>query len=194
MSKDTIEIIVAIVVPVISALYTFFTHRMDMKEQQEIREEQKRLQDKQADIEAVAQYRQVKQLERDYKDDVIKLTVAVKNNDENAIHIAFLTLYSSFTDLFNEANAFCALLNTGAVSSGGVLKNTDIDLVIKLAEDQCSTYETLKTVAEKFGYKNELKRPDWNAFKEYDKFLMGHMIENKWEKLCDRRKNVGLKI
>ncbi len=65
--------------------------------------------------------------------------------------------------------------------------------MLKLADKQCDTYEILKAAAEKSGHKNEIKRPDWNAFLEYDKFLKNRLSDNQWNKLCERRKKVGLK-
>ena len=191
---DYIELALAIVFPLISALYTLYVHNEDKKEREKLRKEQGRLQKKQEDIEAITQYRQVKDQEKYFKDDIVKLTVALKSDDTDAIHIAFLSLYSSFTDLFNEVNAFCALLNIGTVSSEEVLKHTGIDLVLKLAYDQCDAYATLKAAAEKSGHKNEMKRPDWNAFPEYDKFLQKRMSDKQWSNLCVKRKEVGLKL
>lgn len=194
MSKmEMLNLIVAILTPTVGAVYTFFTNRATRREQQEIRQEQIQIQKKQADLEAISQYRQIKQQERYFKEDLVTLTANLKEGDTEAKYISFLSLYSSFTDLYNEVNAFCALLNHNAVSSEGVLKNTGIDLVIKLADEQCKTYETLKNAAEIIGHKKDLKRPDWNAFKEYDIFLKSRLSDNQWERLCNKRKAVGLK-
>ncbi|MBR1742970.1 MAG: hypothetical protein IJ733_14100 [Lachnospiraceae bacterium] len=101
---------------------------------------------------------------------------------------------SSFSDLYNEVNVFCALMNNNVVSSEKVLQNTGINLLIKLADDQCDIYERLKKTAEKFGYKNEFKRPDWDAFQEYDEFLQSRMSDNQWKRLVEKRKKVELKL
>ena len=105
----------------------------------------------------------------------------------------FITAYSSFTDLFNEANAFCSLINHNSVVAEEVLKNTGIDLLLKMADIQCDEYEKLKNAANTIGKKNvTIRKPDYNAFKEYDEFLKSHMDKQQWESIIAKRKKVGL--
>ena len=87
----------------------------------------------------------------------------LKNSEDSAK--LFLTAYSSFTDLFNEANAFCSLINHNSVIAEEVLQNTGTSLLIKMADYQCEGYDKLKNAAEKIGKSQvSIKRPDINAF------------------------------
>lgn len=184
--------VVPILVSGATLFYTIHKDNVNKSRQQEIEERQNELQKRQSDVEAIAQYRQVKAIERDYKKDMIAMTNGL-NKNPNEAEVFFLSAYSSFTDLFNEANAFCSLINHNDVVAKEVLKNTGIDLLLKLADYQCEGYKVLKQAAEKIGTsKVTMKRPDINAFREYDDFLKKRMPKARWETLIQKRKDVAL--
>ena len=189
---DKINLLIAILVPAISAVFTLVTYLKTSKEQRKLRDEQQRLAKVQSDIEAIAQYREIKTSEKFFIFYLIELIDIVENDKSNEAHKAFLSCYSSFTDLFNDVNAFCALVNSGSVDSEEVLKNTGTSLITKLAQEQCNTYKLLNEAAEKYGFQSEMKRPDRDAFQEYDKFLEKHMVYGAWQRLLEKRKSVGL--
>ncbi len=184
--------IIPIGLSVITLVYTIHKDRVNKSRQQILEEKQAELQNRQSDVEAIAQYRHVKAVERENKRDLIVLVKAIQKESDDAESL-FLYAYSSFTDLYNEVNAFCSLINHNSIVAEEVLKNTGIDFLLKMAYYQCESYEKLRNAAEKIGVQKALfKRPDTNAFIEYDGFLKKRMNKDRWETLVQKRKDIGL--
>ena len=85
----------------------------------------------------------------------------------------FLKAYNRYTDFFNEVNDFCIMVNIGAIKAENYIKNTISVNLSKYATIQYDTFASLQGIAHKYGFE-ELRKPDYKAFEDYDKFLIAY--------------------
>ena len=179
--------ILSLIVAIVAFFYSMYANRKSKKAEDEVNSVK-------ANLEAGNQYSKVKELERPFEDAMSELIVILDSDNEGieTKKRVFLKLSNRFTDLFNEINSFCALVNNGSIGAKEYLKNTAIPKLLKYAEIQVQCYETLNMAAEKIGEK-KLPKPNYRAFDEFDVFLKKNMSSYQYDNIEKKRKEVGLK-
>lgn len=180
--------ILSLIVAISAFFYSMYSNKKSEKAEAEVNSVK-------ANLEASNQYGKVKELERPFEDAMSELVVMIKSDKESieAQKRVFLKAINRFTDLFNEINSFCALVNNGSIDAKEYLKNTAFPKLLKYAEIQIQCYETLNMAATKLN-ERKLDRPNYGAFDEFDVFLKKYMPQHQYDNIERKRKEVGLKI
>lgn len=180
--------ILSLLVAIFSFFYSMYANRKSKAAEEEVNSIK-------ANLEASNQYSKVKELERPFEGALSELIVILDSDNESieTKKRVFLKLNNRFTDLFNEINSFCALINNDSICAKEYLKNTAIPKLVKYAEIQIQCYGTLNMAATKLG-ERKLSKPNYRAFEEYDIFLKNNMSKNQYEDIEKKRKEVGLKV
>ena len=146
------------------------------------------------DLVASEKYNQVKMVERLFEDALADLAVVTNENSTASIDEktrAFLTASNRYTNLYNEINSFCTLINNGTIKAEGYIKTTARQKLTDYAEFQWQFYEQLNMIAIDNGLK-KLQKPRYEAFKGYDEYLEKNLPDYKWNQIKQKRKKVGL--
>lgn len=179
--------ILAVLIALVSFIYTWRSNSENKKETD-------RLNQAQSDIEATNQYRYVKTCRTDLMEKMQALIPVINNENisKEEKKERILSVYTSYLDFYNEINDYCSLLNHGAFTSDEVLKNTARDLLIDAADYQCDYYKTFIELSEMIDEKYLIKGPNMSRYKEYDKYLQEQLMGNRWPNLVEKRKKTKL--
>lgn len=169
----------------------------------------KKIQEVQLDVlQASSLYENVKKMKREYVQAMTDLQVIkqeveerlessgdsmLNSTDKSHVNRAFLNLYQKYTDFFNEVEDYCTKVNVGAIKAEEYIKEKVAPNISAYAKLQVETFEMLTIIAQNYNFKKVLK-PDYNAFKEYDIFLIkynGGEESAFWKDLKTSRSRVG---
>lgn len=148
---------------------------------------------RQEDYEASEQYGKVKELIRPFEKSASKLGVLLNDSEatEREKRMAFMDAYNEYTDLYNEINSFCALVNNGTIVAENYMKNTVVPILKKKAITQVEYQVVLMDAAKKLKMPG-VRKPDIGAFREYNVFLENRTTGVEKEKIMKSRKDAGL--
>jgi len=148
---------------------------------------------RQEDYVASEQYGKVKELIRPFEKSTSKFGVLL--NDEQATlrekQMALMDAYNEYTDLFNEINSFCALVNNGSIVAENYMKNTAISILKKKAVTQAEYQLVLMQAAKELKMPN-IRKPDYRAFSEYNHFLDKRTSGMEKDKIIAKRREAGI--
>ena len=184
----------ALIIAFISMCLTIVADKKAEKAKQKAEENESDLQKIKEDFDASEKYGQVKFVERLFEDALTELIV-VNDKDSEAskddIKRALLNAVNRYTNLYNEINSFCKLINDGAIKAEEYLKDTAYQKLTDHADLQWQYYEQLNIIA-KDNHIHKLLHSRYKAFNAYDEFLEKHLYKDKWQKVKAKRKEVGL--
>lgn len=180
------------VIPILLSLgslgYTVFLNRKTWEVRKRV--------DIQLDIlKANERYTQVKDAKKIFEDALAELIFLRTNKKVGKADIEkeLIKTYNKYTAFFNEINEYCNMVNVGAIKANDYIKDTIAVNLSKYASIQYDTFNTLQAVADEYGLK-KLNKPDYNAFSDYDKFLLqynGGENSTFWLDLKTKRQHAG---
>ena len=186
----------ALIIAFISMCLTIAADKKAEKAKQKAEENEAGLQKIKEDFDASEKYGQVKFVERLFEDALTELIV-VNDKDSDAsnddIKRALLNAVNRYTNLYNEVNSFCKLINAGAIKAEEYLKDTAYQKLADHADLQCEFFDQLNKIAKENNNPN-LLRPRYKAFDAYDEFLKNHMSDYAWNRVVEKRIKVGMTI
>ena len=180
-----------------SLLAAWFAHNSDKKAdeaKEKAVENEIELQRIKEDFDASDRYGQVKLVERLFEDALTELVVVTDRESEASkedVKRALLTAVNRYTNLYNEINSFCKLINNGAIKAEKYLKDTAYQKLEDHADLQWQYYVQLNEIAND-NQMHKLLRPRYKAFSAYDEFLEKHLYKEKWKNVKAKRKEVGM--
>ena len=146
------------------------------------------------DFDASEKYSQFKLVERLFEDALTELAVVTDKESEaskDEIKRALLMALNRYTNLYNEINSFCKLINNGSIKAEKYLKDTAYQKLKDHADLQWQFYGELNKKAKEISMPG-LRRPRNEAYKAYDEFLEKHLTKYKWEDVKKKREEVGM--
>lgn len=177
-----------IIISVITLGYTIYKNRKTEKLRKEVERVQLDV------LQASSLYDNVKVMKREYTTTLRNLTLIENDDKADKLKVlnAFLELHSKYTEFFNEINDYCIKVNCGAIKAEEYIRDTVSKNLSDFAHMQVDTYKLLRDIAKKYDFE-DIPRPDYNAFKDYDKFLIKYNGENSsfWTSLKTERRNCG---
>lgn len=194
---STVEVILG-VFSAVTAIggYSVRSYRADKEKkasEEEKKELQKQLQEKDARMEANELYEKIRNKREIFEDSLADLTCL---DDECPINVrkrAFLKVKQKYNALYNEVEDFCTKLIDGAINSESYIKESVVPILSSLAEKQVETFKLLNVYADKYSFE-KIKQPDYKAFDKYDQFLVkynGGEGSHFWRDLKNKRRDSG---
>ena len=184
----------ALIIAFISMCITIAANKKADKAKQKAEETEAELQRIKEDFDASDRYGQVKLVERLFEDALTELVVVTDKESEASqedIKRALLTAVNRYTNLYNEINSFCKLINNGAIKAEKYLKDTAYQKLEDHADLQWKYYAQLNEIAND-NQIHKLLRPRYKAFSAYDEFLEKHLYKDRWMNMKAKRKEVGM--
>jgi hypothetical protein len=147
-------------------------------------------------LQASSLYDNVKTIKIEFSKALEKLHLVTKDGiaEKAQVYEAFLDLHLKYQEFFNEINDYCIKVNCGAINAEDYIKDTVSVNLSKFAEMQVTTYIILKNTEKEYAF-DEILRPDYDAYKEYDKFLIkynGGVNSAFWTSLKTKRRDCNL--
>lgn len=187
---NTLDIVLRLL-PVITGFIGFSIQGfIKEKENKKLRDQ---LQEQNERIKANEMYEKIRNKRELFEDTLADLLCLDSECSINERKRSFFKIIQKYTALYNEIEDFCTKLFDGAINSESYIKETVLPILNELAENQIETFKLLNEYAIKYDLE-KLKKPDYKAFDNYDKFLItynGGESSYFWRKLKNNRRNNG---